>query len=230
MPLSDAFISPAKGNRPRTSIRYANKPRTYFAITKNLLKTFRQTEPPVQLSAIDLESIPDFTKLPFPEHLSQSQKDQIVHDSIVAYAANLATDAVKCSTPKISFHDIDMQHSKDVKPIDDLIKDNIDSFLQGLFQFRHAWAQLCRWTSATYLVTHQAVNSNIDSNDDGDEYDKNKWTPINIDLFKDFEKFSLTQMKAWAEDVWHQVDAELAAVNGQSTIYTHKAFAEFILV
>ena len=44
LPLSDAFISPAKGNQPHTSIHYANKPHTY-SITKNLLKTFRQTEP-----------------------------------------------------------------------------------------------------------------------------------------------------------------------------------------
>ena len=197
MPLSDAFISPAKGNQPRTSIRYANQPCTYSAITKNLLKTFCQTEPPIQLSTIDLESIPDFTKLPFPEHLRRSQKDQMVHDSIVAYATNLATDAVKCSTLKISFHDIDTQHSKDVKPIDNLIKDDIDSFLQGLFQFRRTRAQLCRWTSATYLVMHQAVNSDINSDDDGKEYDKNKWTLTNINLFKDFEKFNLPQMKAW---------------------------------
>ena len=85
------------------------------------------------------------------------------------------------------------------------------------------------YSSSTYLVTHQAVDSDIDSDDDGEEYDKNnKWTPININLFKDFEKFNLPQMKAWAEDVWHQADTELAAAYGQSTIYTRKAFAESI--
>ena len=46
---------------------------------------------------------------------------------------------------------------------------------------------------------------------------------------KDFEKFNLSQMKAWwAEDVWTNMDAELAAADGQSTIYTHKAFTKFI--
>ena len=80
-----------------------------------------------------------------------------------------------------------MQHAKDVKPINDPIKDNVDSFLQGLSQFRHARAQLHGWTSATYLVAHQAANSNIDSDDDGKEYNANKWTPTNINLFKDFE-------------------------------------------
>ena len=76
---------------------------------------------------------------------------------------------------------------------------------------------------------HKATNSNNDSDNDGNEYDAITWTPTNIDLFKDFEKFNLPQMKAWAEDaVWTNMDAELAAANCQSTIYTHKAFTKFI--
>ena len=76
---------------------------------------------------------------------------------------------------------------------------------------------------------HKAANSDIDSDNDGNEYNANKWTATNIDLFKDFEKFNLPQMKAWAEDaVWTNMDAELAAANCQSTIYTHKAFTKFI--
>ena len=46
------------------------------------------------------------------------------------------------------------------------------------------------------VVTHQAANSDINSDDDGKEYDANKWTPTNINLFKDFKKFNLPQMKA----------------------------------
>ena len=80
----------------------------------------------------------------------------------------------------------------------------------------------------TYLVAHQAVDSDIDSEDDDTDYDKNKWQKININLIKDFEKFNLHQMKGWAEDVWKSKDAELATANGQSTIYTCRAFAEFI--
>ena len=49
-----------------------------------------------------------------------------------------------------------------------------------------------------------------------------------INLFNDFEKSYLLQMKAWAENFWIKADAELAATDGQSTIYTHKAFAKFI--
>ena len=129
MPLSNTFVSPAKGNQLCTKIHYANKPRTYNAITKNLLKTFHQTKPIVKPLTIDLSSFSDFTKLPFPDHLTQSQKDKIVHDLIVTYAANLASDAAKCSSPKVFFWDIEMQHAKDVKQIDDLIQDNVDSFL-----------------------------------------------------------------------------------------------------
>ena len=140
----------------------------------------------------------------------------------------MATDAAKCSTPKVFFRDINMQHAKDIKSIDNLIQDNVNSFLQGLFQSRCAHAQLRGWTSTTYLVMHKAANRNIDSDDDNNNYNANKWTKSNIDLFKDFKKFNLPQMKAWAEDVWTDLDAELATADGQSTIYTHKALAEFI--
>ena len=168
-------------------------------------------------------------KLPFPNHLSQAQqKDKIIHDSIIMFTANLVTDAAKCSNPKVSFWDIEKQHAKDIKLINDLIKDEGDSFLQGLFQFRHTCAQLHGWTSATYLVMHKATNIDIDSNDDGEEYDANKWTTTNIDLFKDFEKFNIPQMKAWAEDFLTDMNAEIAAADSQSTGYTHKAFAKFI--
>ena len=228
MTLSDTFVSPAKGKLLRTKIRYAYKPNTYSSITKNLLKTFRQSEKPAELPSLDLTSFPDFSKLPFPDNIDQAQKDKIIHDSIVAYAANMASDAAKRSSPKVSFRDIETQHAKDVKPIDDPIKDDVDSFLQGLFQFRRARAQLRGWSSATYLVAHEAADSSVDSSDDDDENNANKWTPTNIDLFKDFEKFDLRQMKGWAEAIWKSTDAELAATNGQSTVYTRKAFAEFI--
>ena len=200
----------------------------YNTITKNLLMRFHQTDPAIQPLTINLESFPDFRKLPFSPHLSQAQKDKNVHDSIITFTANLATDATKCSNRKVSFWDIEMQHAKDVKLTDDQIKDNVDSFLQGLFQFRCAHAQLHGWTSTTYLVTHKAANSDVDSNDDSCENDANKWSATNINLFKDFEKFNLPQMKVWAEDFWTDMDAELAAADGQSTIYTHKAFTKFI--
>ena len=75
---------------------------------------------------------------------------------------------------------------------------------------------------------HKATNSDVDSDNDSCENDANLWSATNIDLFKDFKKFNLPQMKAWAEDFWTNTDAELATTNGQSTIYTHKAFTEFI--
>ena len=229
MLLSDTFVSPAKGKLLHTKIHYAYKPNTYYsAITKNLLKMFRQSENATEPPTFDLTSFPDFSKLPFPDNTTQAQNEKIIHDSIIAFTANMASDASKCSSPKVSFQDIKMQHAKDVKLIDDPIKDVIDSFLQGLFQFRHAHAQLCGWTSATYLVAHQAAHSNIESSDDDNDTNANKWMQTSINLFKDFEKFNLHQMKGWAEDIWKSTDAELAATNEQSTVYTCKAFTEFI--
>ena len=189
---------------------------------------FHQSKNTAEPLPFHLKSFPDFSKLPFPNNIDQTQKDKIIHDSIVVYAANMASDAAKCSSPKVSFWDIEMQHAKDVKPIDNPIKDDVNSFLQGLFQFRHAHAQLCGWTSAMYLVTHEATDSSIDSSDNDNENNANKWRPTNIDLFKDFEKFDLCQMKGWAEDIWKSTDAELATADGQSTVYTCKAFAKFI--
>ena len=182
MPLSNAFVSPAKGNQPRTKLHHMNKPCTYSAITKNLLKSFCQTDPVIKTLTIKLESFPDFMKLPFPPGLSQAQKDKIVHNSLIMLTANLATNIAKSSSPKVSFHDIEMQHTKDIMLINGLIKDTVDSFLQGLFQFRHACAQLHGWTSTTYLVMHKAANSDVDSSDDDDDDDANKWSTTNIDF------------------------------------------------
>ena len=95
MPLSDTFVSPAKGKLLHTKICYTNKPRTYSAITKNLLQTFHQVETAAEPPIFDLSSFPDFSKLPFPDNINQSQKDKIIHDSIVAYAANMASEATK---------------------------------------------------------------------------------------------------------------------------------------
>ena len=91
--------------------------------------------------------------------------------------------------------------------------------------------QLCGWTSTTYLVTHKATNSDVDSDDDSFESNDNKWSATNIDMFfKDFEKFNLPQMKAWAEDFWTDMDAELAATDGQSTSMPPKLSLNSFLV
>jgi hypothetical protein len=50
----------------------------------------------------------------------------------------------------------------------------------------------------------------VDSNDDVKEVDANKWCSTTIDLFKDFEKIKLVDMKAWAEVVWTSDEANLA--------------------
>ena len=75
-----------------------------------------------------------------------------------------------------------------------MIEDTLDSFLQGLFQFRHAREQLRGWTSATYLVLNTATTIDVASDDDDDDDNTNKWTAMRIDLFKDFEKIRLSTM------------------------------------
>jgi hypothetical protein len=132
------------------------------------------------------------------------------------------------STPKISFKDIKTQHTNDMKPIADPIKDNQESFLSGLFQFRRAREQFCGWDSATYISKHQAANSDVDSDDDMDMNDANKWTTIKIDLFKDFEKLDLEELKAWAETMWSAPNATIASQDGQSETYACKVFSEFL--
>ena len=128
-----------------------------------------------------------------------------------------------------SFWDIKMQHTKDIRLIDNPIKDNVDSFLQGLFQFRHTHAQLRGWTRVTYLVTHKAANSDVNSDDDSCDNNANKWSATKtLTCSKTFKKFNLPQMKAWAKDFWTNMDAELAAANGQSTVYAHKALTKLI--
>ena len=104
----------------------------------------------------------------------------------------------------------------------------VDSFLQGLFQFRRVREQFRGWTSATYIVQHTGTNSDIDSDDDANEDDANKWSSVTFDLFKDFEQIKLADMKAWAEAIWTSEDANLAARDGQSTTYARKALSKFI--
>ena len=145
---------------------------------------------------------------------------------IITYATNLASDAVKTSTLKISIRNIETQCSNDIKPIDSIIQDNTDSFLQGLFQFCRVREQLHGWTSATYMVLNTATTIDINSDDDDNDNDANKWTAI--DLFKDFKKIHLSTMNEWAESIWTADDATLKASDGVSETYARQAFSEFL--
>ena len=49
-----------------------------------------------------------------------------------------------------------------------------------------------------------------------------------INLFKDYEKIHPSTMKECAESVWTSDDATLAASNGQSETYAHRAFSKFL--
>jgi len=227
MPISDAFVTPAKGNQVRKKFRASATPTTYGAITKNLLKTFRQLDAPEAVPPVNVD-LPDFSKVTFPDNITDAEKKKIISKMAVEFAATLASDAARAATPKVSFRDIETQHTNDIKPIDDPIKDTVDSFLQGLFQFRRVREQFRGWTSATYIVQHTGATSDVDSDDDANEDDANKWSAITIDLFKDFEKIKLADMKEWAEAVWTSNDADLAARDGQSTTYARKALSEFI--
>jgi hypothetical protein len=200
MPISDAFITPAKGNQVRKKLHASATPTTYGAITKNLLKMFRQLDVSDEVSPINVD-LPDFSKVTFPDNITDAEKKKIISKMAVKFAAILASNAARAATPKVSFRDIEMQHTNDIKPIDDPIKDTVDSFLQRLFQFRRVREQFHGWTSTTYIVQHTGATSDVDSDDDVNKDDANKWSATMIDLFKDFKKIKLMDMKAWAEAV-----------------------------
>ena len=48
------------------------------------------------------------------------------------------------------------------------------------------------------MIKHEATSCDINSKDNTDEDGANKWIPMKIDLFKDFEHLHLTEMKEWA--------------------------------
>lgn len=229
MSLSDAFITPAKGNQTCKKLCHVMMPTTYGTLTENLLKSFCQADPVITTLSINKASFPNFSKITLPPDVTELELQKIIHQMTIMYAANLASDAANSSTPKISFWDIETQHSNDIKLINNPIKDNADSFLQGLFEFQCAHEQLHGWASATYIVQHKATgNEVVDTDDDADEDDATKWRATDINLFKDFEKIHLTDMKSWAEDFWTSEDATLTAANGQSTLYACKALSKFI--
>ena len=203
-------------------------PTTFGTVTQSLLKRFRETGPSIKALSISIESFPDFNTIPLPDDITPVEKNKIIRQMTIMYAANLASDAAKSSMLKISIRDIETQCSYDIKPIDNIIEDTLDSFLQGLFQFCHAREQLHGWTSTTYLVLNTAMTIDVASDDDDDDNNTNKWTATMIDLFKDFEKIHLGTMNEWAESVWTADGATPKASNGVSETYACKAFSEFI--
>ena len=228
MPISDAFVTPAKGAQPRKKIRHAAKPTTFGTVTQSLIKRFRDASTSIKAPSISVASFPDFSNVPLPDDLNTAERNRVIRQMTVAYAANLASNAAQSTTPKISIRDIESQRSYDVKPIPTAIEDSIDSFLQGLFQFRRVREQLRGWTSATYMVLQTATTTDIASDDDDDEDNANKWSTTTIDLFKDFEKIRLSTMHEWAESIWTAEDATLKASDGESETYARRAFSEFI--
>ena len=229
MPLSDAFITPAKGNQPRKKIHHAATPTTFRTVTQSLLKKFRNSSPSIKAPSILVDSFPNFSAISFPDDISTGEKNRMLWQMTVMYAANLASNAIKSSTPKISICNIKTQCTNDTKKIDTIIEDNTDSFLQGLFQFCHVREQLRGWTNTTYMVLNTTMTIDINSNDDDDDDNNaNKWTATTIDFFKDFEKIHLSTMNEWAKSIWMADDATIKASDGVSEIYVHRAFSEFI--
>jgi hypothetical protein len=142
----------------------------------------------------------------------------------------IASESLRSSTPKFSFKDIETQNANDVKPIDELIKDNTNSFRTGLFQFRHVCEQFCGWESATFISKYEATSTNHHSNSDEDDdmSDANNWTTSKIDLFKDYEQIDIDALKAWASKVWNSRTAMLESQDGHSSTYACKVRSGFI--
>ena len=149
-----AFLTPKrkKNGNLRTKISAASTPKTFPAITKNLLRIFAEDAPTMTPTA-DVQ-VPDFSGVKFPTDMTAAAKKEIIEKMALQYAASWATESMRKSTPKISFKDIETQHANDVKPIADPIKDTQNSFLSGLFQFRRAREQFRGWDSVTAPSRH----------------------------------------------------------------------------
>jgi hypothetical protein len=229
MPTQAMFTTPQGKHRPRTKLRSSSTPTTFSLITKNLMKTFILEDAPTP-PVLDNITCPDFSNTKFPDDFTAADKKKAIVQMSVNYAATIASESLRKSTPKFSFKDIETQHANDVKPIDELIKDNTDSFLTGLFQFRRVREQFRGWESATFISKYEATSTydRSNSDDDDDMSDANKWTTSKIDLFKDFEQIDIDALKAWATKVWNSPTATLESQDGHSSTYARKVFSEFI--
>jgi hypothetical protein len=229
MPTQAMFTTPQGKHRPRTKLRSSSTPTTFSLITKNLMKTFASEDAPTP-PVLDNITCPDFSNTKFPDDFTAADKKKAIVQMSVNYAATIASESLRKSTPKFSFKDIETQHANDVKPIDELIKDNTDSFLTGLFQFRRVREQFRGWESATFISKYEATSTydRSNSDDDDDMSDANKWTTSKIDLFKDFEQIDIDALKAWATKVWNSPTATLESQDGHSSTYARKVFSEFI--
>jgi hypothetical protein len=227
--VADLFVSPAKARRKLTCTKLCpgSTPTTFAAVTTNLLRKLNTVEDDEEKPAITIK-LPDFSQVQLPDSMNARDKKEFLNKMAIQYAATLASKSACKSSCHVSYKDIDTQHSDDIKPIDVKIKDDIDSFLNGLFQFRQAHKELRVWESAMYIIKHEATSVDIGSDDDSNEEDANKWTPSRIDLFKDFEHINPTEMKTWVQAVWDSDEANLAAKDKQSQEYARKAFSEFL--
>ena len=133
MPLSNTFVTPAKGNQPRRKICHAATLTTFGTVTQSLLKRFHETGLSIKAPSISVKSFPDFNTIPLPDDIMPEEKNKIIRQMTITYAANLASDTAKSSMLKISsIHDTKTQCSYDIKLINNVIEDSTDSFLQGL--------------------------------------------------------------------------------------------------
>jgi hypothetical protein len=226
MSTQATFTTPKRKHRPATKLHSTSTPTTFSLITKNLMKNFAVEEEAPPVPVFDTITYPDFSKVAFPATFTPSEKKKLIGQMTVQYAATVASESVRPKTPKFSFKDIETQHANDVKPIDDPIKDNAESFLTGLFQFRRIREQFRGWESATFISKYEATDPSHCDDDDVD--DANKWKTSKIDLFKDFEEIDLDSLQAWAKTVWESPTATLESQDGQSATYARKVFSEFI--
>ena len=109
MPLSDTFVTPAKGTQPCKKIHHMTTPTTYGTITQNLLKKFHETGLSVKAPTISMDSFPDFKNIPLPNDITPVERNKIICQMTIAYTANLASNATKSSMPKISICNIKTQ-------------------------------------------------------------------------------------------------------------------------
>jgi hypothetical protein len=173
----------------------------FSAITRNLQKAYRPSVSSPN-SLADLQ-FPDFNQLNLPDVFTAEERKKLLDQITVQVAASFAARLHTPTVPKISFKDYETQHANDTKPIETPIKDDADSFISGLFQFRHAREQFRGWEIAMFISQYQATSNNNGTEADNDTSDANKWHVSKIDLFKDFKKIDIDDLKAWANRLEH---------------------------
>jgi len=146
---ADLFVTPKRKKTLRTKLRPGSTPTTYAAVTTNLLKRLSMSDTNDEPTSINI-TLPDFSQVKLPDSLRECDKKSLLEKMAIQYATTIASESARKKSRHVSYKDIDAQHSNDIKPIDAPIKDDVDSFLNGLFPVSSR-LRTASWMGKCYL-------------------------------------------------------------------------------